>query len=54
MVYGYGAARKMNLRAFILALREDWIWCGGNHIIVLDSLIFQSCHFCSRFFERRF
>ena len=50
MVYGYRAARKMNLRAFILRLREDRIYCGGDHIIVLDSLIFQSCHFCSRFF----
>ena len=50
MVYGYGAERKMDLRAFILCLREDWIYCGGGHIIILDSLIFQSCHFCSRFF----
>ena len=54
MVYGYGAARKMDLRAFILRLREDRIYCLGGHIIVLDSLIFQSCHFCSRFFEWRF
>ena len=45
-----GAARKMDLRAFILRLREDWIYWRGDHIIVLDSLIFQSCHFCSRFF----
>ena len=29
MVYGYGAARKMDLRAFILRLREDWIYCLG-------------------------
>lgn len=50
MVYGYGAARKMDLRAFILRLREDWVYCLGNHIIVLGSLIFQSCRFCSRFF----
>ena len=45
-----GQRVRMNLRAFILRLREDWIYCLGNHIIVLDSLIFQSCHFCSRFF----
>ena len=49
-----GQRVRMNLRAFILRLREDWIYCGGGHIIVLDSLIFQSCHFCSRFFEWRF
>ena len=45
-----GQRGRMNLRAFILRLREDRIYCGGGHIIVLDSLIFQSCHFCSRFF----
>ena len=45
-----GKRGRMNLRAFILRLREDRIYCGSDHIIVLDSLIFQSCHFCSRFF----
>ena len=45
-----GQRFRMNLRAFILRLREDRIYCGGGHIIVLDSLIFQSCHFCLRFF----
>ena len=45
-----GQRGRMNLRAFILRLREDRIYCLGNHIIVLDSLIFQSYHFCSRFF----
>ena len=45
-----GQRVRMNLRAFILRLREDWIYCGGGYIIIFDSLIFQSCHFCSRFF----
>ena len=45
-----GQRVKMDLRVVILRLREDRIYCGGGHIIVLDSLIFQSCHFCSRFF----
>ena len=45
-----GAARKMDLRAFILRLREDRVYCGGDPIIVLDSLIFSKLSFLFKIF----
>ena len=50
MVYGYGAARKMDLRAFILRLREDRIYCGGDHIIVFRFFDFSKLSFWFKIF----
>ena len=50
MVYGYGAASKMDLRAFILRLREDPVyWCGG-HIIVFRFFDFSKLSFLFKIF----
>ena len=45
-----GQRVRMDLRAFILRLREDWIYWRVVISSFSDSLIFQSCRFCSRFF----
>ena len=50
MVYGYGQAGRMNLRAFILRLREDWICWSVVISSFSDSLIFQSCRFLFKIF----
>ena len=45
-----GQRVRMNSMAFILRLREDWIYWRVVISSFSDSLIFQSCRFCSRFF----
>ena len=45
-----GAARKMDLRAFILRLREDRIYCGGGHIIVFGFFDFSKLSFLFKIF----
>ena len=50
MVYGYGQRVRMNLRAFILRLREDRIYCGGGHIIVFRFFDFSKLSFLFKIF----
>ena len=45
-----GQRGRMNLRAFILRLREDRIYCGGGHIIVFGFFDFSKLSFLFKIF----
>ena len=45
-----GQRGRMNLRAFILRLREDCIYCGGGHIIVFGFFDFSKLSFLFKIF----